>query len=116
MQQPSPRPGQVRPRPSTPGLVAAVHFPCPCWAASRKEKGLEALFVVTARSVALRFKHVRILFRKNNSKLRRNGVSKGEASFIFISFFFFFFLSFLLFLGLLPRHMEVPRLGVESEL
>ena len=28
----------------------------------------------------------------------------------------FFFLSFLLFLGPLPRHMEVPRLGVESEL
>jgi len=39
------------------------------------------------------------------------------------SFFFFFFLSFvfllwllLLFLGPLLRHMEVPRLGVESEL
>ena len=36
-------------------------------------------------------------------------------------FFFFVFLSFLLlllllFLGPLPRHMEVPRLGVESEL
>ena len=27
-------------------------------------------------------------------------------------FFFFFFFVFLLFLGLLPRHMEVPRLGV----
>ena len=32
------------------------------------------------------------------------------------SFFFFFFLSFLPFLGLLPQHMEVPRLGVQSEL
>ena len=42
------------------------------------------------------------------------------------SFFFFFFfcllslllllLLLLLFLGPLPRHMEVPRLGVESEL
>ena len=31
-------------------------------------------------------------------------------------FFVFCFLSFLLFLGLLPRHMEVPRLGVELEL
>ena len=31
-------------------------------------------------------------------------------------FFFFFFDLFLLFLGLLPWHMEVPRLGVESEL
>ena len=30
--------------------------------------------------------------------------------------FFFFFLSFCHFLGPLPRHMEVPRLGVESEL
>ena len=29
---------------------------------------------------------------------------------------FFFFLVFLLFPGLLPRHMEVSRLGVESEL
>ena len=29
-------------------------------------------------------------------------------------FFFFFFVFF--FLGPLPRHMEVPRLGVESEL
>ena len=29
---------------------------------------------------------------------------------------FFFFVFFLLFLGPLPRHMEVPRLGVESEL
>ena len=33
---------------------------------------------------------------------------------VFISFFFFFV--FLLFLGPIPRHMEVPRLGVESEL
>ena len=29
---------------------------------------------------------------------------------------FFFFLFFLVFLGLYMRHMEVPRLGVESEL
>ena len=29
---------------------------------------------------------------------------------------FFFFLVFLLFLGLLLRHMEVPRLGVRLEL
>ena len=34
-----------------------------------------------------------------------------------LSFFlFFFFFVFLPFLGPLPRHMEVPRLGVESEL
>ena len=32
------------------------------------------------------------------------------------SSFFFFFVFFLLFLGLLPPHMEVPRLGAESEL
>jgi len=43
--------------------------------------------------------------------------------FFCFDFDFFFFLSFcllllllLLFLGPLPRHMEVPRLGVESEL
>ena len=30
--------------------------------------------------------------------------------------FFFFFFVFLPFLGLLLWHMEVPRLGVESEL
>ena len=29
--------------------------------------------------------------------------------------FFFFFFVFLPFLGLLPQHMEVPRLGVQSE-
>ena len=34
----------------------------------------------------------------------------------FFSFFFFFFLVFLFFLGLHPQHMEVPKLGIESEL
>ena len=33
-----------------------------------------------------------------------------------VEFCFVFFCLFLLFLGPLPRHMEVPRLGVESEL
>ena len=32
------------------------------------------------------------------------------------SFFFSFFFFFLSFLGLHPQHMELPRLGVESEL
>ena len=35
--------------------------------------------------------------------------------FFFLFFFFFSFFVFLPFLGPLPRHMEVPRLGVESE-
>ena len=35
--------------------------------------------------------------------------------FLFLFFLFFFFVS-LPFLGPLPRHREVPRLGVESEL
>ena len=35
--------------------------------------------------------------------------------FFFLSFFLFSFV-FLLFLGPPPRHMEVPRVGVESEL
>src|SRR5512135_581454 len=37
-------------------------------------------------------------------------------SFFFFFFFIFLFLSFFYFFGPLPRHMEVPRLGVESEL
>ena len=32
-----------------------------------------------------------------------------------LALFFFFFLVFLTFLGLLRRHMEVPKLGVSSE-
>ena len=35
--------------------------------------------------------------------------------FLLLLFFFFFFV-FLPFLGLLPQHMEVPRLGIEWEL
>ena len=37
----------------------------------------------------------------------------GKGVLVFLSSDFFFFLSFL---GPLPRHMEVPRLGVKSEL
>ena len=40
----------------------------------------------------------------------------GRESLLTDCFFFFFSLVFLLFLGPLPRPMEVPRLGVESEL
>ena len=36
--------------------------------------------------------------------------------FCFVFWSFVFLLLLLLSLGLLPRHMEVPRLGVESEL
>ena len=35
---------------------------------------------------------------------------------IFMKILFFFFLVFFPFLGLLPQHMEVPRLGAELEL
>ena len=35
---------------------------------------------------------------------------------LFIYLFIYLFIVFLPFLGLLQRHMEVPRLGVESEL
>ena len=41
-------------------------------------------------------------------------VTLGVFSFFFLSFFFFFV--FLPFLGPLPWYMEVPRLGVQSEL
>ena len=41
-----------------------------------------------------------------------------KCSFLFLDFcsFFFFFFVFLLFLWAAPRHMEVSRLGVQSEL
>ena len=59
----------------------------------------------------------------NWTERSKNLLRKGVMSAHTASFFFFFFLSFflllvllLLFLGPLPRHMEVPRLGVESEL
>ena len=35
---------------------------------------------------------------------------------IFFIFIYLFILSFCYFFGLLPQHMEVPRLGAESEL
>ena len=35
---------------------------------------------------------------------------------IFKNFLFIYFFVFLLFLGPLPRHMQIPRLGVQSEL
>ena len=37
-------------------------------------------------------------------------------SFFYFFFYLFIFWSFCYFFGPLPRHMEVPRLGVESEL
>ena len=47
----------------------------------------------------------------------------GTRGLIYTSYYFFFFFFFLfclllllLFLGPLPRHREVPRLGVESDL
>ena len=53
------------------------------------------------------------------NSFRRIGVS-SSLNFFFLSFVFFvvvlLLLLLLLFLGPLPRHMEVPRLGVESEL
>jgi len=45
-------------------------------------------------------------------KLEESAAHQDKQTF----FFFFFFFVFCLFLGLHPRHMEVPRLGVESEL
>ena len=52
----------------------------------------------------------------------RKGYPGAPRSFLvldvgFVLFYYkFFFFVFLLFLGLLPQHMEIPRLGVESEL
>ena len=49
------------------------------------------------------------------SQNKKEGIEKGLLG---RSFFFFFFVLFvfLLLLGPLPPHMEVPRLGVQSEL
>ena len=44
------------------------------------------------------------------------GEPQLDTCFHFFNFDFSFFLSFLSFLGPHPWHMEVPRLGVESEL
>ena len=49
-------------------------------------------------------------------KCETNLNSKTDRSQHFYLFLFFYFFVFLPFLGPLPRHMEVPRLGVESEL
>ena len=46
------------------------------------------------------------------SAIKRNKIP----AFYFLFFIFLFFLSFRYFFGPLPRHMEVPRLGVELEL
>ena len=45
------------------------------------------------------------------------GMDKEDVIHIYsgIYMYIYLFLSFLLFLGLLPRHMEVPRLGVQPE-
>ena len=59
---------------------------------------------------------------KLDRKLREKGIFQlNWAFYLFIYlfyyyYFFVFLLLLLLFLGPLPRHMEVPRLGVESEL
>ena len=54
------------------------------------------------------------------SLLRTSAILDEFFFFFFFVFFFFFLLLLLLllllFLGPLPRHMEVPRLGVELEL
>ena len=44
-----------------------------------------------------------------------HSVSEKEI-YIWLLLYYYFFLSFLPFLGPLPRHMEVPRLGAELEL
>ena len=46
-----------------------------------------------------------------NQLINKDFSSEIEAIFSFLSLFFFFF-----FLGLHPWHMEIPRLGVKSEL
>ena len=59
--------------------------------------------------------------KKNKKKKKKFFKFLFNKFFFFLFFFFFFFFFFLLFaffffFGLHPRHMEIPRLGVESEL
>ena len=66
------------------------------------------------------FQHgINFFFKKNhvtiNRKLPVNSLCRFCGNAIFRCLFFFFFFVFLPFLGLLLQHMEVPRLGVESE-
>ena len=53
-----------------------------------------------------------------NKNVLRNDVHSKQFNIFFFFFFFFVFLLLLLllFLGPLPRHVEVPRLRVQSEL
>ena len=52
-----------------------------------------------------------------SKEMRPKGERKSHAhNFFFFFVFLLLLLLLLLFLGPLPRHMEVPRLGVESEL
>ena len=53
---------------------------------------------------------MQLIFKKGEEKKRLRHYFEEN----FLVFFFFFFL--LPFLGPLPQHMEVPRLGVELEL
>ena len=48
--------------------------------------------------------------------VKSNNVKSFQKNAVIIGEFFFFFFVFLPFLGPPPRHMEVLRLGVESEL
>ena len=65
---------------------------------------------------------IKVAFKLNMDNISyRLGKSKNLKSlylfiYLFILFYLFIFLSFCYFFGPLPQHMEVPRLGVESEL
>jgi len=72
--------------------------------------------------------HLRLRSEQHSKELFRYlrapqpGFQQQQVSaFIFLSLevlkiFFFFFFVFLPYLGPIPQHMEIPRLGVESEL
>ena len=59
-----------------------------------------------------------LCLKSNNSRVFYSGSSINPLSFLVKAeiFFLFYFFVFLPFLGMLPWHMEVPRLGVQLEL
>ena len=63
------------------------------------------------KDLNLRAKTLKLVEEKKGGKFHDIGFVSD-----FFFFFFFSFFVFLPFLGPLPQHMEVPRLGVKAEL
>ena len=94
---------------------------CTCSPGEKKEKIFLDVYVLTF-SLLIEHKTVRwtcflVSEEKTSSPVIYHCITNYPQAFFFFFFFFcLLLLLLLLFLGPLPRHMEVPRLGVELEL